>query len=104
GRGGRFVNLVQRRATTPVVAACACAAAVLVLGVLAPAAFVGGLGMSGGVAGAALPGHIVLPQAAPQLPAGSTAVGPAPAGDVLDLDVVLAGQNPSGLAQAVAAV
>ncbi|HEY5385706.1 MAG TPA: protease pro-enzyme activation domain-containing protein, partial [Acidimicrobiales bacterium] len=34
----------------------------------------------------------------------ATAVGTAPAGEVLDLDVVLAGQNPSGLAQAVAAV
>ena len=31
-------------------------------------------------------------------------MGAAPGGDVLELDVVLAGQNPSGLAQAVAAV
>ncbi len=82
----------------------ACAAAVLVLGVSGPAAWSAGLGASGGAAGAALPGHVVLPQAAPQLPAGSTTLGAAPAGQVLDLDVVLAGQDPAGLAQAVAAV
>jgi Pro-kumamolisin, activation domain/IPT/TIG domain len=96
------VNPVQRRASAAL--AGACAAAVLVVGVLAPAAFIGVPGASGGVAGAAMPGHIALPQPAPQLPAGSTAVGTAPAAHVLDLDVVLAGQNPSGLAQAVAAV
>ena len=54
---------------------------------------------------AARPGRIVLPQAAPHVPAGChPATAPAPAGQVLDLDVVLAGQNPAGLAQAVAAV
>ena len=57
-----------------------------------------------GPAGAAAPGRIVLPQAAPQLPAGSSQLGSAPANQVLDLDVVLAGQDPTGLAQAVAAV
>ncbi len=38
------------------------------------------------------------------MPAGTQQLGAAPAGQVLDLDVVLAGQNPSGLDQAVAAV
>ena len=96
------MKLVQRRIAAAV--AGACAAAVLVLGVSGPAAWSAGLGASGGAAGAALPGHVVLPQAAPQLPAGSTTLGAAPAGQVLDLDVVLAGQDPDGLAQAVAAV
>ena len=95
------MKLVQRRISAAV--AGACAAAVLVVGVLGPAAWSAGLA-SGGVAGAALPGHFVLPQAAPQLPAGATALGAAPAGQVLGLDVVLAGQDPDGLAQAVAAV
>ena len=53
---------------------------------------------------AALPGHIVLPQAVPHVPAGSTQYGSPPAGQVLHLDAVLAGQDPAGLAQAVAAV
>jgi Pro-kumamolisin, activation domain/IPT/TIG domain len=95
------VNLVQRKAAA---GAGACAAAVLLLGVLVPAAFIGVPAAAGGVAGPAMPGHIVLAQAAPVLPAGSTRLGSAPASDVLDLDVALAGQNPSGLAQAVAAV
>ena len=55
-------------------------------------------------AGAAPPGRIVLPQAVPHVPAGSTQYGAPPAGQVLDLDVVLAGQDPAGLSQAVAAV
>jgi hypothetical protein len=57
-----------------------------------------------GSAGAAGGGRVVLPQAVPHLPAGSTQFGAPPAGQTLDLDVVLAGQNPNGLAQAVAAV
>jgi len=71
----------------------ACAATVLVVGALVP-----------GLAGAAAPGRIILPQAAPRLPAGSTQLGAAPATQELNLDVVLAGPNPAGLAQAVAAV
>jgi subtilase family serine protease len=67
------------------------------VGALAPAG-------NAGVAGAALPGRVVLSQAVPHVPAGSTRYGAPPAGQVLDLDVVLAGQNPAGLAQAVAAV
>ena len=56
-------------------------------------------------AGAA-PGQsrVALPQAVPALPAGAQDLGAAPSGQVLDLDVVLAGQDPGGLAQAVAAV
>ena len=38
------------------------------------------------------------------MPAGSTQYGAPPAGQVLHLDAVLAGQDPAGLAQAVAAV
>ena len=38
------------------------------------------------------------------MPAGSTQYGSPPAGQVLHLDAVLAGQDPAGLAQAVAAV
>ena len=96
------MNLVQRRASAVVVGACA--ATVLVVGVLAPAVWIAGDASGGGLAGAALPGRIVLPQAAPALPAGSTQLGATPAGQVLNLDVVLAGQNPDGLDEAVAAV
>ena len=85
------MNLAGRRASS--VVAGACAATALVLGALVP-----------GLAGAASPGRIVLPQAAPSLPAGSTQLGAAPANQELNLDVVLAGQNPAGLTQAVAAV
>jgi Pro-kumamolisin, activation domain/IPT/TIG domain len=82
------------------VVAAALGAAVLTVGALAPA-----VGSSAaGAAGAALPGRIVLPQTVPHVPAGSTQYGAPPSGQVLDLDVVLAGQNPAGLSQAVAAV
>ena len=63
-------------------------------GALAPAA----------AAGTAATPRVVLPQAAPRVPADARELGPAPAGQVLHLDVVLAGQDSSGLAQAVAAV
>ncbi len=55
-------------------------------------------------AGAASGPWFSLHQGAPPLPAGTTSLGGAPAGQVLDLDVVLAGADPAGLAQAVAAV
>ena len=56
-------------------------------------------------AGAAAPeSRVVLPQAAPSIPADAARLGWAPSGQVLTLDVVLAGQDPAGLAQAVAAV
>ena len=48
--------------------------------------------------------RVALPQAVPALPAGAKDLGTAPGGQVLDLDVVLAGQDAPGLAQAVAAV
>ncbi len=76
----------------------------LCAGALGPAVFagVGGLGSSG--AAAALQPKVSLPQAAPALPAGTAHLGAAPSGQVLDLDVVLAGQDPAGLTQAVADV
>jgi hypothetical protein len=55
------------------------------------------------VASGAAP-RVTLPQAAPKVPADVRQLGPAPAGQVLNLGVVLAGQNPTGLAQAVEAV
>ena len=76
--------------------AAACGA-LLIVSSLAPAVLSTG-------AGAAQPDRFVLPQGAPQLPAGTHQFGAAPAGQLLDLDVVLAGQNAAGLAQAVAAV
>ncbi len=79
-------------------------AAVLCAGALGPLVFAGlGLGTSG-VAGAALQPKVTLPQAAPNLPAGTAHLGAAPSNQVLNLDVVLAGQDPAGLTQAVAAV
>ena len=73
----------------------------MVAGALAPVLWISGAG-----AGAATPapGRVFLSQAAPTLPAGSTQLGAPPANQMVDLDVVLAGQDPSGLAQAVAAV
>ena len=38
------------------------------------------------------------------MPADASRLGAAPSGQVLQLDVVLAGQDPAGLAQAVAAI
>ena len=73
--------------------AAALGAAALALGAPAPAP-----------AGAAPPGRIVLSQAVPHVPAGSTHYGAPPSGQVLDLDVVLAGQDQAGLSQAVDAV
>ncbi len=54
-------------------------------------------------AGAAAPA-VVLPQAAPHIPADAARLGSAPSGQVLSLDIALAGQDPTGLQQAVAAV
>ena len=71
-------------------------AAALLAGALAAGAGAG--------AGAATPGRINLAQAPPELPAGAQQLGAAPAGQVLNLDVVLASQNAAGLTQAVAAV
>jgi len=50
------------------------------------------------------PGKVVLPQPAPPIPSDAKAVGGAPTSQILNLDVTLAGQDPNGLAQAVAAV
>ncbi len=55
-------------------------------------------------AGAAGQAKVVLPQSAPQIPSNAKALGAAPPSQVLNLDVTLAGQDPAGLAQAVAAV
>ncbi len=84
------------RTGTTVLAAAACGA-VLAVGSLAPAVL--GVG-----AGAAPPDRFVLPQEAPLLPAGTHQLGAVPPGQLVELDVVLAGQDPAGLAQAVAAV
>ena len=73
-------------------------AAALGAGALTPAV------ASGAAPAPSLSPRVTLPQAAPKVPADVRQLGPAPAGQVLDLSVVLAGQNPTGLAQAVAAV
>jgi Pro-kumamolisin, activation domain/IPT/TIG domain len=86
------VKRAHRRGTALV--AVALGAAALSVGALAPAV----------VAAAAPTGRVALPQAAPHLPTGSKQFGAPPGGQVLHLDVVLAGQNAAGLAQAVAAV
>jgi hypothetical protein len=57
-----------------------------------------------GTAGAALTAKTALPQAAPNIPSGTPRLGAAPGSQVLHLDVTIAGRDPSGLAQAVAAV
>ena len=99
------MNLVQRggsgRPSRPRVLVGAGGAVVLMVGVLA-----GALGAAGGrpAASPGSPGWITLPQAAPHLPADASQLGAAPSGQQLELDVVLAGQDPAGLAQTVAAV
>ena len=93
------MNRVQRTASGWVAAACAaCGVPALILGSLLSSA-------AASAAGPAPPSsRIALAQAAPQLPAGTTQWGTAPGGQVLNLDVVLAGQDSAGLAQAVAAI
>ena len=97
------MNRGARRESGSAVLLAALGAVALTVGALAPA--VASSSAAGATAnGTALPGHIVLPQAVPHVPAGSTQYGAPPAGQVLHLDAVLAGQDPAGLAQAVAAV
>jgi hypothetical protein len=78
--------------------AAALGAVALGAGALTPAV------ASGAAPAPSLSPRVTLPQAAPKVPADVRQLGPAPAGQVLNLSVVLAGQNPTGLAQAVAAV
>jgi hypothetical protein len=67
---------------------------------------VAGVGVAGGFgAGASTPApRIALPQAVPHIPADVTQLGAAPSGQVLKLNVALAGQDSAALAQAVDAV
>ena len=67
---------------------------------------VAGVGVAGAFeAGASTPApRVALPQAVPHIPAGVTQLGTAPSGQVLKLNVALAGQDPAALAQAVDAV
>jgi hypothetical protein len=75
----------------------------LCAGALGPAALLSLVTLSG-PADAALQPKVTLNQEAPNLPAGTDHLGAAPADQVLDLDVALAGRDPAGLAQAVSAV
>ena len=95
-----------RRESGSAVLVAALGAVALAVGAFAPALANSSAAAAAAAAapGAALPGHIVLPQAAPHVPAGSTPYGSPPAAQVLHLDAVLAAQDPAGLAQAVAAV
>ncbi len=76
------------------------------------AAVLGGFVLVLAAAGLALPAaasaapatRVVLPQSVPSLPQGTAQLGAAPAGQSLQLDLSLDGQDPSGLAQLVAAV
>ena len=73
-------------------------AVVLGAGVMLPAL------ASGASASGAAAGKVSLPDSVPSLPAGTARFGAPAADEVLHLDAVLAGQDPSGLQQAVAAV
>ncbi len=84
----------RRRAGPPL--AVALSAVLLAAGALV-------LGLAG-TAGAAGTPRAGLPQDVPALPHGTTTLGAAPSGQTMNLDVSLAGQDPAGLAQAVAAV
>jgi hypothetical protein len=76
--------------------------AALSIAAIGPTA-ISAFGVGASEAAAAQP-KVLLPQAVPNLPAGTARLGAAPSNEALDLDVVLAGQNPSGLTQAVSAV
>ena len=80
--------------------AASCAAA-LCVGALAP------LVISGTAAAAASPSsqaRVTLPGELPNVPSDVTRLGPVPAGQTLQIEVGLAGQDPAGLAAAVSAV
>jgi subtilase family serine protease len=79
--------------------AAALGAVTLSAGVFAPAVAAGADSSP-----SALPAKVALPQAVPHIPAGTARLGSVPPDRVLNLEVALAGQNPAGLAQAVAAV
>jgi Pro-kumamolisin, activation domain/IPT/TIG domain len=77
----------------------------LLAGALGAAALGAGvLGAAAAAGAAAAQQRVPLSQAVPAIPAGAKALGTAPPGQVLDLDVVLSGQNATGLGQAVASV
>ncbi len=76
----------------------------LLAAALGAAALSAGALVPPGADAAAPESRVVLPQAAPSIPADAARLGWAPSGQLLALDVVLAGQDPAGLAQAVAAV
>ena len=78
--------------------------AALCAGALGPLAISSFGAASSGIADAALQSKVALPQSPPTVPAGTAHLGPAPSSQELHLDVVLAGQDPNGLAQAVASV
>ncbi len=103
GRGSRNAFVVA--ALGGVVLGGVSLAPALAANAAGPASPVSAAATADGTAGAtATPGKVLLPQAAPALPSNVKAIGPAPQNQVLDLDVTLAGQDPAGLAQAVAGV
>jgi len=55
-------------------------------------------------AGALAGSRVALPGSVPSIPSDVARLGPAPAGQMLDLSVILAGQDPAGLAAEVQAV
>ena len=68
------------------------------VGALAPAV------AAGGATPNVAAGKVALPHAVPHIPGNVARLGSAPSDQVLHLDVALAGQNPAGLAAAVAAI
>ena len=73
-------------------------------GIVASAVSPAGAGAGAASSPSALQSKVVLPQAVPAIPADAAHLGWAPPDQVLNLDVALAGRDPAGLAQAVAAV
>jgi pro-kumamolisin-like protein/IPT/TIG domain-containing protein len=98
------VNAGHERRTRTTVLVSILGAAALSAGALAPAAAAAAASAGSPDTAIAAPGKVVLSQPAPQVPATWKTLGPAPGGQVLDLQVALAGQDPSGLAATVAAV
>ncbi len=92
---------MNRRRGKGVLLGAALGALTLGAGALAPAV---AMGAAGAAAPSVATGKVALPQAVPHIPGDVARLGPAPADQVLHLDVALAGQNPAGLAAAVAAI
>ena len=95
---------MKNRTIGPAWRAAALGASALCVGLVAPlvGASVAGASPSGGATGGGA--TVALRGELPKIPSDVTRLGPLPGSEILHLEVGLAGQNPTGLAQEVSAV